>query len=208
MWGCLQLTHCFSKQMNDNGRQGIWMVDTGHCPVDRLELDKNIFYWAIVGMEYCCDYIAYCIFDCFFLWFVSWNKRSKFVCRHEKYISGHLQHPFCAFNSAILVRGIRGKGPRARRGRRPCQVVVWEEDGSALVASRGRDSLGPPTIERGVARSWQRLPEPPSTTSSDLGRPHLCLRLHLLDALFRWVVRQNTCFCVFWGEIWFLLLFF
>ena len=149
-------------------------------------------------MEYCCDYIAYRIFDGFLLWFVSCNKRSKFVCRHEKYL-GIFNILFVLLTLPFLCGASDGKGPRARRGRRPCQVVVWEEDGSALVASRGRDSLGPPTIERGVARSWQRLPAPPSTTSSDLGRPHLCLRLHLLDALFRWVVRQNTCFCVFWG---------
>ena len=177
------------------------MVNTGQVGVRQ----KHIL------LSHCWNGVLLWLYRLSYLWlfsFVSRNKRSKFVCRHEKYISGHLQHPFCAFHSAILVRGIRGKGPRARRGRRPCQVVVWEEDGSALVASRGRDSLGPPTIERGVARSWQRLPEPPSTTSSDLDRPHLCLRLHLLDALFRWIVRQNTCFCVFWGEIWFLLLFF
>ena len=124
--------------------------------------------------------------------------RSLFVDMRSIYL-GISNILFVLLIPQFLCGASDGKGPRARRGRRPCQVVVWEEDGSALVASRGRDSLGPPTIERGVARSWQRLPEPPSTTSSDLDRPHLCLRLHLLDALFRWVVRQNTCFCVFLG---------
>ena len=148
-------------------------------------------------MEYCCDYIAYRIFDCFLL-FQEIKDRSLFVDMRSIYL-GIFNILFVLLTLPFLCGASDGKGPRARRGRRPCQVVVWEEDGSALVASRGRDSLGPPTIERGVARSWQRLPAPPSTTSSDLGRPHLCLRLHLLDALFRWVVRQNTCFCVFWG---------
>ena len=92
--------------------------------------------------------------------------RSLFVDMRSIYL-GIFNIIFVLLTLQFLCGASDGKGPRARRGRRPCQVVVWEEDGSALVASRGRDSLGPQQSKEGLpdpGNACQNLPRPPAVT--------------------------------------------
>ena len=84
--------------------------------------------------------------------------RSLFVDMRSIYL-GISNILFVLLIPQFLCGASDGKGPRARRGRRPCQVVVWEEDGSALVASRGRDSLGPQQSKEGLPDRALPLPE-------------------------------------------------